>query len=236
MAVKIILFYKAGKNPREWYGYEIHSIDGGTHWSEPELLPDGFLGPIKNKPVQLENGSILCPSSVETEDGTWSVHLEITNEDLSKWTKVEIEKDDSVGVIQPSIIQHPDGSIQMLCRSKQNFIYQTWSCDNGLTWTKLEPSSLPNPNSGIDAVALKDGRFILVYNPLLHGKEWYNGRNVLNVAISNDGKNWEDIYQLENEKEGEFSYPAVIQASDGTIHITYTYKREKIKYIVLDID
>ena len=231
----LLLFYKAGINPREWQGYVIRSSNNGKSWTQPEALPDGFLGPIKDKPIQLQNGNILCPSSVEKENGNWSIHLEITNETLSSWRIVKIEKDDSIGAIQPTILKHPDGKLQMLCRSRQNSIYQTWSYDNGLQWTKLEKTSIPNPNSGIDAVTLDSGSFILVYNPLLHGANWYNGRNVLIVAISNDGINWKDIYQLENKRKGEFSYPAVIQASDKSIHITYTHNRKTIKYVVLRI-
>ncbi len=232
----LILFYKVGINPREWHGYFVKSSDNGKSWTQPQALPKGFLGPIKDKPIQLHNGNILCPSSTEGMDGKWNIHLEITDENFIIWKMVEIKKDSAVGVIQPTIIKHPDGKLQMLCRSRQNSIYQTWSSDNGLHWSKLIKTSLPNPNSGIDAVALKNGSFILVYNPLLHGAEWFYGRNVLNVALSNDGENWKDIYQLENEKKGEFSYPAVIQASDKSIYITYTYNRKTIKYVVLKIN
>jgi len=232
----LILFYKVGINPREWWGSMIRSYDNGKSWSDPLALPKGFLGPIKDKPIQLDNGKILCPSSIESIDGEWSVHLEITNEGLTSWKKINIEKDSTVGVIQPTIIKHSDGNLQMLCRSRQNSIYQTWSMDNGLHWSKLRKTSLPNPNSGIDAVAMDSGKFILVYNPLLHGTKWFNGRNVLNIALSDDGKNWGNIYQLENEKDGEFSYPAVIQALDKTIHITYTSRRKTIKHFILKID
>jgi alpha-L-fucosidase len=232
---KLILFYKVGPNPREWWGNMILSYDNGKNWSKPQKLPEGFLGPIKDKPIQLSNGNILCPSSVETENGDWSVHLEITDENLTEWEKVDIDKDDSVGVIQPTILKHRDGNLQMLCRSRQNLIYQTWSTDNGLHWSKLETTSLPNPNSGIDAIKMNNGKFILVYNPLLHGTEWFNGRNVLYVAASDDGMHWKDIYQLENEKDGEFSYPAIIQAVDESIHVTYTYNRKTIKCVVLKI-
>ena len=232
----LILFYKVGVNPREWWGEYVRSNDNGENWTKPQTLPKGFLGPIKDKPIRLSNGKILCPSSVESADGRWTAHLEITNENLTSWKKVNIASDTSVGVIQPTIIRHPDGKLQMLCRSRQNLIYQTWSSDNGLHWSKLTPTSLPNPNSGIDAVSLDNGNFVLVYNPLLHGNEWFNGRNVLNVAVSKDGINWKDVYRLENKKEGEFSYPAVIQASDKTINITYTYDRKTIKYVVLKMN
>jgi alpha-L-fucosidase len=230
----LLLFYKVGPNPREWWGMLIKSFDNGKNWTKPQMLPEGFLGPIKNKPLQLSNGNILCPSSVESMDAKkWTIHLEITDEDISSWKKVSIQADSMVGVIQPSILQHPDGKLQLLCRSRQNVIYQTWSTDDGQSWSKLDSTSVPNPNSGIDAARLDNGNFVLVYNPLLQGKDWFYGRNVLNVAVSNDGMNWRDVYQLENQKEGEFSYPAVIQASDGTIHITYTYNRKNIKYVVL---
>ncbi len=233
----LFLFYKVGVNPREWWGMVLLSKDDGKSWTNPISLPNDFLGPIKNKPIQLSNGNILCPSSVESPDTKrWTIHLEITDENLSVWRKIEIEEDTTLGVIQPTILLHSDGRLQMLCRSRQNLIYQTWSTDNGLSWNKLTNTNLPNPNSGIDAITLDGGSFILVYNPLLQGNDWFNGRNVLNVAISNDGLEWEDIYQLENEKDGEFSYPAIIQAADKTIHITYTDKRKNIKYVVLELN
>ncbi len=233
---KLLLFYKVGKNPREWWGMVIKSYDLGKTWSEPLMLPQNFLGPIKNKPIQLSDGTIICPSSVESKDEKeWTVHLEITDENLSSWKKVEVVADSEVGVIQPTILVHPNGNLQILCRSRQNVIFQSWSFDNGLSWTKLNKINVPNPNSGIDAVTLEDGSFILVYNPLFQGKDWFYGRNVLNVAISKDGENWKDIYQLENEKEGEFSYPAVIQAKDKSIHITYTGKRKVINHTILRI-
>ena len=233
---KLLLFYKVGKNPREWWGMVKKSFDLGKTWSEPETLPKNFLGPIKNKPIQLSDGKIICPSSVESlDEKEWTVHLEITDENLSSWKKVEVDADSGVGVIQPTILVHPNWNLQMLCRSRQNVVYQSWSFDNGLNWTKLNKTDVPNPNSGIDAVTLKDGSFILVYNPLLQGKDWFYGRNVLNVAISKDGENWKDIYQLENEKDGEFSYPAVIQAENKSIHITYTGKRKVINHTILRI-
>ncbi len=229
----LILFYKVGPNPREWWGEYKKSYNEGKSWSKACNLPCSFLGPIKNKPIQLENGNILCPSSVETASGMWSAHLEIANKDLTEWKRIEIEKDDSVGVIQPTIISHPDGRLQMLCRSRQNLIYETWSEDDGRHWSKLYPTNVPNPNSGIDAVSLQNGQIILAYNPLIQGKDWFYGRNVLNIAVSDDGIIWKDIYQLENETDGEFSYPAVIQASDKKIHVVYTALRKTIKHVIL---
>ena len=88
-------------------------------------------------------------------------------------------------------------------------------------------TSLPNPNSGIDAVTLRDGRHLIVYN---HATE---GRTPLNVAVSRDGRRWDPVVVLERDP-GEYSYPAVIQSGDGRVHITYTWKRQRIKHVAID--
>lgn len=123
----------------------------------------------------------------------------------------------------------------MLCRSRNNVIMQTWSEDRGKTWGSVTSTCLSNPNSGIDAVTLSDSTFLLVYNPLKSGAEWYQGRNILKLAYSSDGTNWTDVYTFEDEREGEFSYPAIIQTSDKLVHVVYTANRKTIKHIVLQI-
>jgi predicted neuraminidase len=106
-------------------------------------------------------------------------------------------------------------------------VFETWSADGGKTWTPLALTALPNPSAGTDAVTLSDGRHVLVYN---HTPK---GRTPLNLAVSRDGRLWEAALVLENEP-GEYSYPAVIQTPDGLIHTTYTWKRLRIKHVVLD--
>ena len=137
------------------------------------------------------------------------------------------------GAIQPSILTWPGGRMQVLCRSRQNVIAQSWSEDGGRTWSKMTPTELPNPNAGTDAVTLRDGRQLLVYNHTVRNSPFPSGRNMLNVAISKDGRNWKPALTLERD-EGEFSYPAVIQASDGRVHITYTHQRRSVKHVILD--
>jgi alpha-L-fucosidase len=234
-AGKTFLFYKVGINPREWWGMMKSSTDDGKTWSAATRLPNDILGPIKNKSIQLKNGDILHPSSTESVDSkVWHTHIEMSDSNGENWRKIPIECGE-YGVIQPSVLIHKDGKLQMLLRSRQNKIIQSWSSDNGKTWGELSPINLPNPNSGIDAVTLQDGSFLLVYNPLPSGKEWSKGRNVLKLGHSKDGISWTDIYTLENQEKGEFSYPAIIQSSDGLIHITYTYDRKLIKNVVLEV-
>ncbi len=229
----LLLFYKVGPNCADWWGELMISQDFGQTWSEPVLLPDSIWGPIRNKPVLLKNGELLCPSS--TEYNGWQVHMEFTTDMGKSWTRTaSLNNGDSLSAIQPTILTHSDGKLQMLCRTKSNKVYTSWSIDNGKSWSKLEPTALPNNNSGIDAVTLKDGRHLFVYNhidrSLSQGK-----RNKLNVAVSEDGINWSAVLMLENDEntEHEYSYPAVIQTQDGKIHIVYTWRRELIKHVVI---
>jgi predicted neuraminidase len=220
----LLLFYKVGPNPRQWWGMVMTSDDGGQAWSPPRRLPDGILGPIKNKPVQCANGDILCPSS--TEDGGWYVHFERTRDYGETWSKSK-HVGGELSAIQPTILFHPEGRLQALVRTEEGMILQTWSDDQGATWSPMTSTILPNPNSGIDAVTLHDGRQLLVYN---HSTRH---RSPLNVAISADGLQWDAALVLEDGRT-EFSYPAVIQTRDGLVHVTYTWKRRNIRYVVLD--
>jgi predicted neuraminidase len=218
----------------------VTSEDGGKTWSKPRKLGNNdilgnnsnLIGPVKNKPIQLKDDSILCPSSTEHEG--WRVHFELT-EDLGKTWQVigPINDGKEFGAIQPSILTYPDGNMQVLCRSRQSVIAQSWSEDGGKTWSKMTATELANPNAGTDAVTLRDGRQLLVYNHTVRGGPFPSDRNMLNVAISNNGEDWKPILTLERAK-GEYSYPAVIQASDGRVHITYTYMRQSVKHVILD--
>ena len=223
----LLLFYKAGASPGGWRGLLKTSADGGMTWSKSRPLPEGILGPIKNKPVQLASGDILCGTS--TEHAGWRVHFERSSDLGQTWRAIAPVNDGKeIGAIQPSILFHKDGRLEALGRTKQGKIFEIWSEDQGQNWGKMTLTALPNPNAGTDAVTLKDGRFLLVYNHTA------KGRSPLNVAISTDGKEWQAALVLEDEPGKEFSYPAVIQASDGLVHITYTWKRQRVKHAVLD--
>jgi predicted neuraminidase len=231
---ELFLFYKDGPNPRDWWGEYIVSKNNGKTWSKSCRLPEEIYGPIKNKPVLLENGNLLCPSSTE-HDG-WRVHMEMTPDRGKTWERTEaLSSGEKFQAIQPAILKHGDGKLQILCRSKNQYTLSAWSADNGQTWTDLKPIELPNPNSGIDAVTLNDGKHALVYNHIFLKDNW-SQRNVLNLAVSEDGINWDAAVLLEDEsdKEAEFSYPAIIQTDDGLLHITYTWNRKLIKHVVVN--
>ncbi|HKD37702.1 MAG TPA: sialidase family protein [Pirellulales bacterium] len=226
----LLLFYKIGPSPSRWWGMIRASSDDGKTWSDAHRLPDGILGPIKDKPVQLAGGEIVCPSS--TEDHGWQIHFERTSDLGRTWARTDPLNDGrKIAAIQPTILfRGPLGGERLLAlgRTKQGHIFRIASDDGGKSWGEIALTDLPNPNSGIDAVTLADGRQLLVYN---HSDR---DRSPLNVAVSRDGNHWQAALVLENEPQSEFSYPAVIQTRDGLVHCTYTWNRKRIRHVVLD--
>ena len=229
----LMLFYKVGPSPSQWWGMVLYSRDNSKTWSPPRRLPEGILGPIKDKPIELDGGIILSGSSTE-HDG-WRVHFERSLTSGRTWQRIVPDDDGKqFGVIQPTLIRHSDGRIQALMRSRSGRIVEMFSTDDGLHWSRTSETALPNPNAGIDAVALQDGRFLLVYNHTARRGDRPRAREMLNVALSEDGKTWQAALTLENTPDKEYSYPAVIQGHDGMVHITYTWQRERIRYVVVN--
>lgn len=230
----LVLFYKVGPSPDTWWGLARTSTDQGKTWSSAIKLPDGILGPIRAKPIELAKGTMLAGSS--TENDGWIVHMEQYSGDWSaaslaasaSWQKsAPLNTAKEFGAIQPTILVHSATSLQILCRTRQAVIAESWSQDGGRTWSPLKATTLPNPSAGIDTVHLADGRFLLVYNPTA------TGRAKLDIALSADGKVWNRAVVLE-DSPGEYSYPAMIQSRDGRVHVTYTWRRERIKHVVID--
>ena len=204
----LALFYKVGPSPQTWWGMVRTSRDDGHTWSDAARLPDGILGPIKNKPVRLADGVILAPSSTESPTSEPLARpLRAQRRRRPTWTTSSaggLADGHDIDAIQPSILIHPGG------QAAGGRPHALGTCVRDLvgrrrkTWTPMTLTALPNPNSGIDAVTLRDGRHLIVYN------HTDRGRSPLNVAVSLDGKTWQAALVLENEP-GEYSYPAVIQ-------------------------
>jgi predicted neuraminidase len=230
----LLLFYKVGSSPKAWWGLLRTSTDGGATWSAAITLPSEIFGPIRAKPVELSARVLLAGSSTE-HDG-WVVHMERFSGDWSadalaspkSWQKTgSLNTPKDFEAIQPTLLVHSPTQLQILCRSRQHVITEAWSQDGGQTWSRMSATQLPNPSAGIDAARLNDGRFLLVYNPTSRG------RRKLSIAASADGKTWRHAVGLE-DSPGEYSYPAMIQTRDGLVHVTYTWKRQLIKHVVLD--
>lgn len=246
------LYYKFGPSPSSWTAARRFSRDAGRTWSPVEHLPAGLYGPIKNKPLVLPGGVVVSGTSVESYR-SWSCWVERSTDHGFTWTRHgpivprrqsvlqpadtrvpavpgSAEWQSTFGTIQPAVVPLPSGRLRLFMRATQNIgrICYADSSDGGLTWSGARPTDLPNPNSGIDAVALRDGRIVLVYN---HTPQ---GRSPLNLAVSRNGADWKMFYTLENES-GEYSYPAIIQSSDGNVHVTYTWRRQRIRHVELPL-
>jgi predicted neuraminidase len=254
------LFYKIGVSVPTWTGMYRQSSDDGRSWSPPVMLPAGLIGPAKNKPITLSNGDILCGTSHETW-GSWACWVEASSDGGRSWAKhgpiappgagqydagtetvVSAVWDEATGklvlprefagVIQPTLWEYAPGRVKMLMRSTQRVgcVCASTSDDYGRTWSPVERTSIPNPNSGLDAVRLRDGRIVLVCNPVR------DGRTPLAVLVSDDnGATWPRRVDLETAP-GEYSYPSVIQADDGRVHVVATHQRVRIFHYVLESD
>lgn len=248
------LFFKIGSSVGDWTGWVCKSDDGGLTWSDKEPLPEGYLGPVKNKP-ELIDGRLLCPSS--TENNGWRFHMEILDLSDGQWKKgkpvsqlswkyipVEsteaIKTDDNkphpIDCIQPSILKLSDGRLQVLMRTHNAKLATSFSSDNGDTWTPVTLSEVENNQSGTDAVTLKDGRHVLIYNNFETMPLTPKGvRTPLSIAISDDGALWSHVLTLEDSPIDQYSYPAIIQGRDGKLHCVYTWRRQRVAYKEIDL-
>lgn len=221
-----LLFYRTGRHPQVWHSKVMVSKDEGRSWGPAQSLPEPFLGPIKNKALEIEPGVLLCPSSSE-HDG-WKAHVEFfAVSGLTCLESAAVADQDDYGAIQPTLLRWSEDRIQALCRSQARVVAESWSEDRGRSWSPLQHRGLENPNSGFDAVMLQDGRAALILNPTAQA------RSPIQILVSEDGKLWSAGPVLE-DGVGEYSYPAIIQTADGTIHASYTYDRVDIRHVVLD--
>ncbi|MHC4889403.1 MAG: sialidase family protein, partial [Planctomycetota bacterium] len=230
----VLLFFKVGANPEEWMTWLTISTDEGRSWSSPTCLrnrPGNYpIGPVKNKPIILSDGTWLAPNSIENKN-KWDAFVDISMDDGQTWSQSKIVPlDHSIfagkGTIQPTLWESKPNRVHMMLRSTCGKICRSDSVDGGRTWKPVKALSLPNNNSGIDVTKLHDGILALVYNPVSQ-----NGgpRTPLTIALSKDnGKTWPHKLDIETEN-GEFSYPSIIPTRVG-MAIVYTYKRQRIKF------
>jgi predicted neuraminidase len=232
---RLWLYYKFGTDPQNWTAARKYSDDEGITWSSVEHLPAGLVGPVRAKPLVLSDDTIVSGSSTETYH-SWAVWIERSTDFGKTWAKIgpivppptDLSSNQRQGIIQPSVVSLGAKHLRLYARSTEVIgkVVAADSYDDGITWGPAHSIDVPNPNSGIDAIALKDGRVVLVYNNTT------KGRSPLNLAISNDGEHFTMFSTLEAQP-GEFSYPAMIQSRNGDICITYTWNRKSIRFVRL---
>jgi len=244
------LYYKFGAHPMTWTGGRLFSKDEGKTWSKPEHLPAGLYGPIRTKPLILGDGTVVSGTSVESYQ-SWACWIERSEDGGRSWAKAGpimvdprwagdgkpkykspwADWDETEGIIQPSIVAMGGQRLRLYARStsKTGRVCVADSADGGKTWTQARPIEVLNPNSGIDAEALGDGRVVLVYNDTM------TGRTPLNLAVSRDGERFR-MFRVLAEGPGEYSYPAMILGRDRALHITFTWNRKEIRYVRIPLD
>lgn len=190
------------------------SEDNGATWSQDELFLGGLLEGLRNVPITRTSGELLLPlghsfAATRDQGRTWE-HLGAVT-----------------GGSQPTVVERADGSLLTLLREGPR-IWQTESRDGGRQWSQATATALKNPDAGIAMTRLRNGNLVLVFN------DSETDRTPLSMARSLDeGRTWEPPLALESNP-GEYSYPCVIQTSDGKIHVTYTFRRYTIKHVELD--
>jgi predicted neuraminidase len=193
------------------------------------MLPAGFYGPVRAKPIALADGTILAGTSVETHRN-WTPYVDRSTDGGVTWTRSNaFPVPGNFGQIQPTLAVGSKGQIVVLMRSRgPKLICRSVSTDGGKTYSAAEPlKDMPNPSAGIDAVTL-GGAIYLIHNPTIIG------RSPITVSKStDDGLTFTKVLDLETEP-GEYSYPAMVDGGDGTLAITYTWRRTHIKFVVIE--
>jgi len=204
------------------------SDDQGQTWSATRILRDELSWVTRNKPIVLDNGDWLLPIY---DERVWTSRIMISTDQGRTWFDSEdIATPGRTGNIQPTLAQLADGSILALMRRGRppERIWQSRSHDRGRTWSEPVTAELPNPNAATDMVRLANGHLVLALN------NSESERTPLTLAVSTDeGETWAHVRDLE-ATPGRFSYPAIIQARDGAIHVTYSHRGTTIKHVALN--
>ena len=191
---------------------------------DPKKRETGWM--TRTHPLQLQDGRILLPLY---SDGYNLSLIAISDDNGKSWQpSLPIV---GRGNVQPSLVQKTNGSLVAFMRDngdEPGKVMKSVSKDNGFDWSIAEKSSIINPGTSVEAISLANGEWVMIYNDV------ENGRHSLAVSLSDDeGETWLWTRHLEKRGpgEGSFSYPSVIQAKDGFIHVTYSFHTAENKTI-----
>lgn len=184
--------------------------------------------------IQLPSGRIILPLY---SDGYMLGLMAISDDGAKTWRASSPIP--GLGLNQPSVERKKDGTLVAYMRDegpRPKRILYSESKDEGETWSTAVDLEIPNPNSSLEILALKDGRWVMVYN------DTERGRHQLALSLSDDeGATWKWTRYLEKTETGSYHYPFIYQGSDGLIHISYTYQagrraKKSIKHVALSPD
>jgi len=180
----------------------------------------------RTHPVLLDDGALLVPFSNENFN---LAAMMITRDGGATWTTSAPVP--TLGLIQPSVVNLGGGRLAAFFRDARGLgiIARSDSHDGGLTWSDAVPSGLPNRSGGVEAIRLASGRLAMVYNNHT-GRE----RDRLAISISDDGgRTWPWSRQLADAPGQRFDYPSIIQARDGSLHVTFSDNLKTVRHVAL---
>ena len=203
--------------------YLLRSHDGGESWTEAQVFDDEPGMMVRHRPLQLSSGRLVLPAY---DEKVWEGVCYLTDDGGETWRRSG-RISAPTGAIQPAVIERTDGTLHAILRSDGE-VTHAWECDSddgGETWSRCVPSELQNPNSGADMVRLDTGETLVCFN------DSPTQRTPLTLALSLDeGRTWEARRNVESEP-GEYSYPTLMVADDGSVHLVYTWRRERIRWM-----
>ena len=242
----MLLWFKTGPSPMNWFTFL--SKYSGRDWGVPVPFCEGIgRGPVRSKPIILSNGVWLAPCSLETPRHLtdkpfawpridWTAYVERSADGVLWEEPIRLPSAQrrqegrarQFGVIQPTLWESEPGHVHAFLRSTHGKICRSDSVDYGKTWSSVEDTFLPNPNSGVDVLKLQNGVLVLAYNPC--DGNWRT-RTPLSVAFSTgDGRFWSDPIHVETDNASSFSYPSMTAIGDK-VFMTYTSKRRSIDLV-----
>ena len=190
----------------------------------------------RTHPLELASGRILVPLY---SDGYSFGIMAISDDRGYTWSASEPIV--GYGCIQPSVVQKKDGSLVAYMRDNgppPKRAHISFSKDEGVSWTPARDTDIPNPGTSLEVVRLRSGNWVMAYNDL------ESGRYSLALAMSDDeGATWKWKRHLDgnpaNKVNSQYHYPSVIQAKDGSIHLSYSYftpEGKSIKHVRVNED
>lgn len=209
--------------------------------------------------VRLSNGDLILGMWYSVADGAegesyggdYAV-VQISGDEGKTWTEYPVPG--SRGRVHMSIVELSENHLAAFFRSRSaDCIYRSESKDNGRSWSVPVRTELPNNNASIQAKKLQNGDIVMIYN---HSGDpgrdpnktcWPRfSRFPVTVAISRDGGlSWPWIRHIHpgdgwageanRHLNREFSYPSIMEGSDGNLHMSYTCDgRACIQYVRVD--
>lgn len=224
---RLWLFYQVGEREGKTEAYARVSLDGGYTWQKLIKLPSSIHGPTDNRPIQVEDGTIICAASAL--EGGWRVRIEWAKDPEDIWFSTGyINSVFSLPAAGAAILQHDSNTFQLFAGTKNGRVATAWSKKGWRSWHKMERTVLPNPGSSVAVERLIDHRILLVHNHTILIP------NRMDIAVSPDGQSWRIGCEIEAVTDGLLLDPDIIEAPNRMVHVVYSWKGQAIRHVIID--